>query len=296
MFYLFQAQEIYDDNFGPRQPNIDGREEKSHVVSEEDEHVARVQVDERVKRQIPVHEFADSMPEGAENENEDEDSYISEVEQMLITACKCKKQKACYTQFLPAQVLDHILNVKEMDKSEKELYILDTLVANSSDSETTRRGVRKQTHLSYKFDGKVICRGVYRIVFDVGEKYHRNLLKHMKVSGAAPRTHGNKGKKPPHALAVQDMENAVQFIKNFAEENAIPASPLERDDITTVVIHSSHSKKNIHKLYVSSCEEGQRSVKYKTFISIWRSCCQHIKIARPQDDVCGTTGLDQQNF
>ena len=39
---------------------------------------------------------------------------------------------------------------------------------------------------------------------------------------------------------------------------------------------------------MSSCEEGQRSVKYVAFVEIWKSCCQHIKIARPQDDVCGT--------
>ena len=41
-------------------------------------------------------------------------------------------------------------------------------------------------------------------------------------------------------------------------------------------------------MYMSSCEKGQRSVKYVAFSEIWKSCCQHIKIARPQDDVCGT--------
>ena len=280
--------EIYNDHFGQResQPREDESQEQPHAEEGDDEQGADVNTEEVINRNI--REYASSVPEEAEDESEEEDGEITRVRRSLVTGCKCKT--GCYHQFTQAQIFDHILNVREMDKSEKDLYVMGTQVSSSNDSTNTRRGERKQVHHSYKFDGKIICREVYKIIFDIGEKHLRNLSTHMKRNGTIPRTHGNKGRKPHHAIGFNDIKKVVQFVINFSDENGIPlpAAPHGSDDIPPIYIHSSFSKKVIHKMYMSSCEEGQRQVKYSAFAEIWKSCCQHIKIARPQEDVCGT--------
>lgn len=47
-------------------------------------------------------------------------------------------------------------------------------------------------------------------------------MTHMKQNSGIPREHGNNGKKPAHALKFEEIENAVNFIKNYAEKSAFP--------------------------------------------------------------------------
>ena len=233
---------IYDDHFGQQQPRVtEARSEEQPRADEGEEEPIRVNTDEVVDRNIQ--EYAASIAGEDGESDEDEDGEIAEIRRFLVTGCKCKT--GCYHQFSQAQIFDHILNIREMEKGEKDLYIMGTLVSNSTDSLNKRRGPRKQSHFSYRFDGKGIYREVYKIVFDIGEKHLRNILKHMKTNGTVPRTHGNKGKKPHNALTFQDIKKVVQFIINFSEENGIPlpAAPHGRDDIPPVFIHSSFKKK-----------------------------------------------------
>ena len=53
-----------------------------------------------------------------------------------MTGCKCKT--GCYHQLTQAQAFAHIRKFREMDKSEKDLYIMGTLVSSSNDSTNTR--------------------------------------------------------------------------------------------------------------------------------------------------------------
>ena len=80
----------------------------------------------------------------------------------------------------------------------------------------------------------------------------------MKRIGAMPRIHGIKGRKPHHAIGFNDTKKLVQFIINFSDENDIPlpSAPHGSDGIPPIYIHSSFSKKAIHKMYMSSCERA----------------------------------------
>ena len=62
---------------------------------------------------------------------------------------------------------------------------------------------------------------------DIGKKYLKNLLKHMKTNDIRPRTNGNSGKKPHNALFFEEIKFVVQFINRYSEENGLsmPAAP-----------------------------------------------------------------------
>lgn len=236
--------EIYEDHFGPRQRCHEEREEEQpHADEEESEHVSRVIVDEVVEQQIQ--EFAESIPEEELDETEEEDSEISEIKKSLVKACQC--QKSCYDQFTEAQIVDHILNIRGMDKSDKELYVMGTLVqtqvtVRTPEEEQENKSISHTSLMEKAFAVKCI-----RLFLTLVRNILQIILKHMTANGAVPITHGNKGKKPHNALAFQDIIKVVQFIINFAEENEIPlpAAPRGRDDIplfsSTLSLKEKHS-------------------------------------------------------
>lgn len=79
---------------------------------------------------------------------------------------------------------------------------------------TRNSNERKRMRYSYSFKGVSICRDAFLKIYDVSRKVLSNIMTHMKQNGAIPKEHGNKGKKPVHALKFEEIENAVNFIKN----------------------------------------------------------------------------------
>lgn len=201
----------------------------------------------------------------------------------------CGCTRCCFSKFDEDQVYSHVLNVQEMDKETKESYIMGVLKKLGHDNKTTRYGNRKRFRFEYTFDGNSVCRVAFGVLYDIGQKTLKNLKHHLQTNGPVPRIHGNKNRKPKHALDFHTVEKCVQFIVSYSEENGIPqpAAPRGRDDIAPIYLPASDTKKNIHKLYISGCEASNaRFVKYSSFLSIWKSCVGHIKISTPEDDVC----------
>lgn len=48
---------------------------------------------------------------------------------------------------------------------------------------------------------------------NIGEKYLKNLVKHMETNDIRARTHGRSGKKPHDVLSFEEIQSVVQFIK-----------------------------------------------------------------------------------
>ena len=134
-----------------------------------------------------------------------------------------------------------------------------------------------------------MCKKLFMLVYDIGRDALRNITVHVKQHGATPRTHGNKGRIPKHALKYEDVRKVVQFIINYADEYGLPqpAAPRGRDNIAPIYIPAGTTKAMVHSSYRESCEESiQRAIKKSAFYNIWNSVLAHIKIATPRDDVC----------
>ena len=213
------------------------------------------------------------------------------VHKMKENGCGCKMK--CHSKLSEMQMYEHILNIREMSKEEKEMYVMGALI-DCSDGEVTKRGKKRmRSRNTFTFAGKSVCKKMFMLVFDIGRHCLQNIRKHIDKNGAMPRKHGNTGRKPKHSLKFEDIKMAVQFIDNYSQEFGIPqpAAPRGRDDTAPIFLTASTLKKDVHEKYVESCansEPPSRHVKLTTFRHIWATCLPHIKIATPRDDVCAT--------
>lgn len=147
---------------------------------------------------------------------------------------------------------------------------------------TSKRKERKRTRYMYTFQGQVICKNAFVLIYDTIQKVLRNIAKHLNEKGDIPREHGNTGKYQTISLKYDEIRNAVTFILNYVGEVGMPQSedPRGSDGIPTVYLPSSDSKKDIQKRYVASCKESEfRALNVSSFQDIWLKCIPHINLA-----------------
>ena len=113
--------------------------------------------------------------------------------------------------------------------------------------------------------------------------------------GMVPRVHGHTGRVPPNAFVLEDMQNIVKFILQYAESNAIllpgRVPGYKRDDIQ--ILPSSVTKRAVWMLYQNTANTlSMRNVAYSTWCQYWKKFLPHVIVARPMTDLCWTC---QQN-
>ena len=117
------------------------------------------------------------------------------------------------------EISDHVLLMRELSKDEKDMYIMGKLKSKGTGTNTESS---KRKRFAYCYDDREVCKEVFLISHDIGEKYLKNLIKHMKENGPTPRRHGNTGKRPKHALAFEDIKRIVKFIVSYANDIGLP--------------------------------------------------------------------------
>ncbi|MES9881925.1 MAG: hypothetical protein ABW185_13685 [Sedimenticola sp.] len=266
-----------------------------------DQPVTAIDLDDIARRFVDVSAEPEAAHRGDESDNEggepgpsiilpDADPDLVKIQLLKANGCGCSNN--CQIMFDENVLYKHVLDVKEMDKSDKEIYIMATVIDSNEHGGETKRGKKRQRgRVQYKLLGHKVCKKVFMLAFDVGKYSLKNLLDHVSEHGAVPRTHANTGRKPPKSLTFEDVKNVVQYITNYAEEFGMPqpAAPRGRDNTPPIYLTSQTTKKEIHEKYLIGCAESEndcREVKSSTFNNIWRQCLPHIKIATPRDDVC----------
>ena len=108
----------------------------------------------------------------------------------------------------------HRLNMMEMEKGEKDLFVLGLMHSLRLNEEQTTRGKKRKKRCSfhYRFNDLSTCSGAFRYIYDLGTKHYRNLVTHLCVHGPCARVHGNKGRRPHHAFTFPVVERCVAFI------------------------------------------------------------------------------------
>ncbi|KAH3706338.1 hypothetical protein DPMN_065723 [Dreissena polymorpha] len=126
------------------------------------------------------------------------------------------------------------------------------------------------------------------LFFGIGKHQLLALQQHVREHGLTPRVHGNRGRKPKHAICYDDVMHVVHFIRYYADERGLPQPADTRgvDNVPTVYLTSDTTKTNLHQKYPTSCTEAGFRVIYITASKeIWRTCLPLIRIAGPRDDV-----------
>ena len=199
----------------------------------------------------------------------------------------------CCNKFSFEQFYKHSLDMREMEKETKEMYLMGLLNDEGSVLTTKRGKKRQRIRRPHKFLGTTAFRSTFLFSHDIGKKYLVTLNKHLLRNGAVPRRHGNTGKRPVNAHSFEDIQCVVHFIKNYADEHGIPqpAAPRGTDNIPPIYLTCGTTESQLHKDYVAVCTEMVPPVKVvalTTLKSVWGACLSHIRIATPRDDICST--------
>ena len=217
-----------------------------------------------------------------------------EVRDRMQRGCGCNFD--CYSQFTENEVFLTRLQMQELEKTQKDFYLLGKLQvlgkgsdASISHARSTTSGKRQRITYQYAYDHRVVCKEGFLYLHCIGERVLKNLQKHLKENGITQREHGNKGRLPPNAFSFESVQNIVDFIVNYATTFGLPqpAARRGRAGEAPVYLPASEGYNTVHQKYVEAClTSGKHAAKYHSFRHIWLQCLPHVQFMTPRTDVC----------
>ena len=292
-FYLQELGSLLNEHFGlHRRTNVSQTvpsEQADKVKSTETEWREKASdVERTTQKRLERYAVQNEKAAGVERRGDIEDTGTDQESDDGVTGVGCEcKNGSCLYQFRPEAIDVHREMVRDMEKDEKEMYVMETL--QTIGGENTRGGKRKRVRYGYSFEGKIVCRRVYRYIFDIGDRTLRNIMCHITKNGRVPRVHGNKGRKPPRALQDDDVRYCVDFLVSYADLHGMrmTAGPRGRDEKAPVYLPAGLTKQVMHTKYLEACVvSGRRSMQLTSFKALWNQYAPHIKISSQKDDVC----------
>ena len=196
-------------------------------------------------------------------EDEDEEALVSK---MLEESCGCSKfNSGPCSKLFDRQNLEEIRShMLELTNTELDLIVLGQIGASlfTGDLRGHTRGPqakieRSRNYSNFRYNGYPICLKVFLFLHTIGFKRYSNLLKHYRINGASPRTHGNEKRKPWHAAAYEDKQRAVTFIRNYADVHAMPLPGRLRkhQDYRVMLLPSDMTKRCVYNDYSVASQE-----------------------------------------
>ncbi|XP_052284865.1 uncharacterized protein LOC127881174 isoform X2 [Dreissena polymorpha] len=277
-----ELEEIKNQHFGRTPCNTPFASQQScSSDSESEDHL------EMCRFQAALLEFQAEVSDDEDLSSMANDSDLPNIHKFMKGCC-CLKN--CQKHFSYDQIRSSVLNMQEMSRDENGQFLMGILSNGFVCTETTKLGNKRQREKrSFAIHGKNVCKSTFMLYYDTKRTVLSNMLKHVTLHGAVPRVHGNKSRRPMHAMQLEDVQRVVHFLKNTDETIGIfyPEAPRGNDRIPVVFLPSHNTKLRIHNDYKQLCiNEGVKYLRLTAFKTIWSRCVPHIKIAKLCDDVC----------
>ena len=275
----FYGGDCSGDEEQPSGPTYDESEDETLSFSE-DEVSTRQEIDSM---------STPARPGPSTTSTIDDEEVVCEFEK----GCGCHEK--CYEQFNVSEVSEYRLNMKELTKTERDMFLLGKLQLLIRDPSTVHharssKAVKKQRlTAAYAFDHRIVCHKAFCFLHSIGEFTLRALRKHIIEVGPIPREHGLKGRKAYNAYPFEVVSDAITFIKNYACVFGLPQPAALRGRAnqapTYLPAHQNH--KIVHLKYQEACtEKSKPCMQYRSFIDAWHKCVPHIIFMTPRTDVC----------
>ena len=149
---------------------------------------------------------------------------------------------------------------------------------------------RQRSRSIYHHQGLRVCRTTFLFVHGIKLFRFKALRHHLNKNGLVARVHGNTSRLPKHALTLQDVQQVIGFITNFAEDHAIMLPGripgYKRYDLQ--LLPCSTTRSYVWKAYTTATanDTSIHTVTYSTFCCLWRQLLPQILPARPRTDLC----------
>ncbi|PSN31946.1 hypothetical protein C0J52_21414 [Blattella germanica] len=225
--------------------------------------------------------------------------FSEEVHEFISKGCGCKRN--CTGLFPEDFISSSRLQCQELDSycsehvNHHHLLIfgaMNTLVRNqpSTIGKKKKTKDRKETFTHYHFRGQEVCQSFFQFVFACGPKRLKNLKRQFKEEGMAPKVHKNAGLTSHlKSIPFDDCQNAVNFIHNYSEVNALvlPGRIPTKRRTDLILLPTNMTKIYIHTLYEDSCISSDKvPVTLSSWYKIWQTFCSNISIQKPKTDLC----------
>lgn len=175
--------------------------------------VRAINSEERIREQVDV-SFDDDILQDQE--------VVSIPERdidKLSTGCTCSEK--CFTRLERKVVIEHIQNVRELSKQEKDMYIMGALKVNGSTAKKNQDDIKRH-RFCYFFNGAEICVAAFRVIYDIGEDMLKSIAKHVVCNGITPRVHGKSGRRAPNAFEFDEYKRVKTYITTYADDYGLP--------------------------------------------------------------------------
>nr|XP_054760240.1 uncharacterized protein LOC129266415 [Lytechinus pictus] len=198
------------------------------------------------------------------------------------------------------------LDILGLSREMKDMVIMGQISATQDISPSTKSTKRKEqkareiSRTQYFFHGSAICVNMFMFLHCISCNKLNSLKTWLRQNGLSPVVLKSGGRRNlKNCLTPEDVQNAVKFIGNYAEEFAVflpgRVPGFSRADIR--LLPSSSTKASIHSLYQASMEEqDSRAMALSTFKNVWRQYTPLIVTAKPMTDLCWTCQQNTQRL
>ena len=220
------------------------------------------------------------------------------VEKFLSDGCGCDLANGgCSTTFTADCLESCRRECCELTRAELDMALLGQLSAFTNTSTLTVHSTkdrhpstsRQKTYRLFWHGGRRVCRKMFLFLHTISDKRLRNLQQSLSDNGLTPRRHGNLRRLPSNAISFIDTQRVVEFLRTYAEANAIllpgRIPGYKRTDVQ--LLPSSTTKRQVWQQYCASTTSGtHQQVAFSTFCAIWRRVVPHIMVTKPMSDLC----------
>ena len=144
--------------------------------------------------------------------------------------CGCELltgDRPCSTQFTAEYYHDIRAKAALLSNEQLDMALLGSIMATMKTDEDIIHGrheteKRSRPRTEHLHNGRNVCVTTFAFLHGIGPKCRlQTLKKHYAENGLAVREHKNTRRLPSKTLTYQDQTAIVQFLQNYAEDNAI---------------------------------------------------------------------------
>lgn len=197
-------------------------------------------------------------------------------------ACGCLSK--CSTQFQFETLLDSREYFQELEKEEHHRILKWVLLTHRKDSTTEKKKpeakARKRASQSYFFHGSRVCKNTFCFAYATNIYTLKTLVR--EGDGVGLPQHGNKGRRPKHALSAQQIGLVKGFIIEYAVRNGRPRPGRLPSNPDAKVLPSDTTRRKVYEEYLKVPEGSNfNKISFVSFRKIWRMHCPFVTINKP---------------
>ena len=164
--------------------------------------------------------------------------------------CSLANGSPCSSLFSVEQYVSHRSQASLLTRNELDLVLIGSMMTLVNTQANRKSGKHKpikrsRTFTTFLHNGQHVCQQTYRFFLGIGKDRLTAVKESYFSNGLTTRVHGNAGRLPHNVTPFETIQNIVQFVSNYAEQNTLllpgRIPKYKKDDIK--LLPSSMSKK-----------------------------------------------------